>query len=341
MAIIFGNPYFCIIFSCCICLLTYYYYYYYKKKKYTIPLKGLVNFGSNCYMNSIIQCLFYSFWFRDKFLKQNFNQICQPISSAIQNVFKGLLNEKSDQPYNAFKFKEVLNENAKLFINKAGDPSDLILYLLDKIHNESKIETNYEQENINENDENEVYIDCKKSIDHSIISELFYGYYGEESKCMKCEKKYYLIEPKFLMQLNIKLIHEQIKKKSIKLDEYFKSYYDLESKKYFICPECGKQLANVKSYIKEFPKVLVIVLIKTEFPFKIEIQREFNFRKNKFILTGVSTIAYRPTSNTFGHAIAFCYHNRYFYKFDDSIVTKIDFDDFKNKEHYILFYAKV
>jgi hypothetical protein len=31
--------------------------------------------------------------------------------SALQNVFKDLLNEKNDKSYNAFKFKGVLNDN--------------------------------------------------------------------------------------------------------------------------------------------------------------------------------------------------------------------------------------
>ena len=52
----------------------------------------------------------------------------------------------------------------------AGDPSDLILYLPDKKHNENKIEANYEKTNINENDEDEVYMDYKKIIEKKMIS---------------------------------------------------------------------------------------------------------------------------------------------------------------------------
>ena len=56
-------------------------------------------------------------------------------------------------------------------------------------------------------------------------------------------------------------------------------------------------------------------------------------------LIGVSTIAYRPTSVNYGHAIAFCLHNEQFYLFNDRFVKPVQFNDFKNKDHYLLFYS--
>jgi hypothetical protein len=46
---------------------------------------------------------------------------------------------------------------------------------------------------INEENEKEVYKNCIKWIDKSIISDLFYGYYGEKSTCLKCKKTYFMI----------------------------------------------------------------------------------------------------------------------------------------------------
>ena len=59
-----------------------------------------------------------------------------------------------------------------------------------------------------------------------------------------------------------------------------------------------------------------------------------------FKLSGVSTQAYRPSPNTFGHAIAFCFHLNNYYKFSDTRINQVRFEDFKNEEHYVLFYSE-
>ena len=301
-------------------------------------VKGLINIdGSYCYMNSVIQCLYSLFIFRDEFLKKKYTYK-QPISLALQNVMIGLL-EENNKPYDPTNFKNVLSNNIKLFKSHAGDPSDLILYLLDKLHEEDKCEAEYNDIKINEENEKEVYNSCLADIDKSIISDLFYGYYGEKSICSKCGRTFYLIEPKFLVELNVEEISKKINKKTIKLNEYFNKYYNNELKKYFICPICGgKKLATIKSYIKKLPKILVIIFKNSDCHFKIEIEDKFKCNNSTLKLIGVSTIAYRPTSSYYGHAIAFCLHNEQFFLFNDRIVRNVDFNDFKDRDHYLLFY---
>ena len=295
--------------------------------------------GSYCYMNSVLQCLFALSNFRNNILNKEYDSN-QPISLGLQKVIKGLL-DKNNNSYDPTHFKLTLSKNAKLFQKIAGDPSDLILYLLNQLHEEDKIEEDYNDIEVNEENEEEVYKECKASIEKSIISDLFYGYYGEKDYCKSCKKNFYIIEPKFLIELNIEGISKKIKY-SITLSEYFNKYYENKEEKYFICPVChGKKLALVYSYIKELPKILVIVLKKNLNDFKkIIIENELKYNNNTFNLIGTSTIAYRPTYNYYGHAIAYCFHNNQYYLFNDINVDYANFWNFKNKEHYILFYQK-
>ena len=311
---------------------------------YYIKPKGLSNKdGSYCYMNSVLQCLFALTDFREKFIKEKYDRSSQPISFGLQNVIKGLMyNNINNDSYDPSEFKKILSRNAKLFKNFAGDPSDLILYLLDQIHEENKYEVEYSERKINEEKENEVYQECLDNIDKSIISDLFYGYYGEVSKCSTCRKKFYLIEPKFLIELNVEEYNKNEKKKFSPNKYFQKNNYEKISKKYFICPKClNKKLADVNSYIKKLPEILVIVL-KNSKKDRIEIEKsEINFEnQTTFKLIGTSTIAYRPDNRYFGHAIAFCLHNNQYYSFNDSKVDYANFSDFNNQDHYILFYTK-
>ena len=300
---------------------------------------GLINDGSYCYMNSVLQCLFALSNFRNNILNKEYDSN-QPISLGLQKVIKGLL-DRNNNSYDPTHFKLTLSKNAKLFQKIAGDPSDLILYLLNQLHEEDIIEEDYNDIEVNEENEEEVYKECKASIEKSIISDLFYGYYGEKDYCKSCKKNFYIIEPKFLIELNIEGISKKIKY-SITLSEYFNKYYENKEEKYFICPVChGKKLALVYSYIKELPKILVIVLKKNLNDFKkIIIENELKYNNNTFNLIGTSTIAYRPTYNYYGHAIAYCFHNNQYYLFNDINVDYANFWNFKNKEHYILFYQK-
>lgn len=307
---------------------------------YKYSPKGLINIdGSYCYMNSIIQCLFYLNEFRDKIRNKNYN-VNQPISLAFQQVVNGLL-ENNNRAYDPTEFKKIISKYARLFKDPAGDPSDLILYLLDRFHEEDKIEVNYNDIEVDEKIENEVYENCLAGIDKSIVSDLFYGYYGQKAKCSKCNDTFYFIEPKFLMEINVKEISQNYRgKNSIKLEDYFNNYYVRIQDKYFFCPKCGKQIAKIKEYIKKEPKILVLVLKNTDIKFKLEIQENFELNNTTYKLSGISTIAYRPSPNTFGHAIAFCLHNNNYYEISDTQINDVKFEDFKSGEHYVLFYTE-
>ena len=102
--------------------------------------KGLLNFGLNCYMNSLLQCLFYIPQFRNYFIreKDNFRED-QQVCKALSDVMMGLKNNNKKY-YAACEFKEILGEKNNLFSGlNACDAKDLYFNLIDLILNESLI----------------------------------------------------------------------------------------------------------------------------------------------------------------------------------------------------------
>ena len=83
--------------------------------------KGLENFNLNCYMNSLLQCLFYLKDFRKFFLENNFEKN-QLICQAMKDVMIGLNTYDGKSYYSPRKMK---NEIKKDNIFKDGEGSDV------------------------------------------------------------------------------------------------------------------------------------------------------------------------------------------------------------------------
>ena len=84
------------------------------------------------------------------------------------------------------------------------------------------------------------------------------------------------------LEMNANIIYQL---KINKLNEYFKYYKENISKKFVICPRCGKYFANVKNIIKELPQIFIIILKnKNQInQIKIELVKEIIFKSLKYI----------------------------------------------------------
>ena len=148
--------------------------------------KGLYNLGLSCYMNSLLQCLYYIPELREYFIKEdNFNDK-QPVCKALSEVMYKLKYSENDN-IEAKMFKKIMGEKNGLFAGKkAGDAKDLFFNLIDSLLSELTKEKEEETEKyLDLTNKEEVFREACKEVDKNIINELFIGYYETAYKCKK------------------------------------------------------------------------------------------------------------------------------------------------------------
>ena len=166
------------------------------------PKIGLNNIGATCYMNATIQCLSRTTELSNYFLNpENISKftkdkkLTHSYYELISNLWKIQNNETvSYSPYN---FKDTISEMNPLFQGiAANDSKDLILFILQQLHRELKLEENgdggqySDDANVDQTDRIAVFEDFEKSMKNnvSIISDLFFGRNEIISDCLNCRQ---------------------------------------------------------------------------------------------------------------------------------------------------------
>ena len=300
--------------------------------------KGLENLGLNCYMNSLLQCLYYCVDFRDYFLGMEINHSQpMPMCKLLKQLMYGLKNSKRRN----FSPKDIKNElnNYELFKEgKEADASDLLDQLFYTIINEFKNEDSisetvyYEEKVFNKL---AMLEDNKKEVDFNIIiNKLFLGFYEKEYKCNKSHLKY-SFQNEYRIVFPLEEISNYKKKKSLTIYDCFNYYYQNEQKEYEKCYryKCGEN-SYMKEKIYEAPNILIIILDRgpnknykeivyfdeyIDLTDYIDNQQKYK-NINDYKLIGV--ITHLGKSGNYGHYISFCLcDDNNFYRFDDSYVN--------------------
>ena len=327
--------------------------------------KGLKNLGLSCYMNSILQCLYYIKEFRDYFIKEkdNFENEHQPVCLALSEVMYGLKNEKKDY-YEAINFKKIMgNKNDLFYGKKAGDAKDLFFNLIDVLLTELKPDDNTTEEEEESSEEKEidlfnkleVFKEHEKELDNNIINKLFIGFYETSYFCPNNKNKItYSFQSESFLLFELEKIKNYFGTKELSISSCFNFYLRTQKKSSFFCNNCNKIEEGIcKEGIYRPPKILVIILdrghgktfdgnvIFNEYLNLQNIINEENYKYSSFYqLISVST--HSGTSSSSGHYTARCltYNNTYYY-FSDKTVIKIDIKELFEDEPYILFYKRI
>ena len=340
--------------------------------KTTKGLVGLSNIGATCYMNATLQCLSNIPRLREELLNKNVYQELyygrkgnKKLSFSLAYVFKNLWLNKSISYFPPEDFKNVISEMNPLFKGvAANDSKDLILFILETIHNElnSKFQENYHSNSNNIdffsvfNNFRNYYIENNKSI----ISDEFYGYYNSMMKCCSCN----------IMTHNVQIMHllffplEEVRKFSrtpynlVTLENCFE-YYEkpelLKNENHIFCNYCKNySIAYNQNKIIISPKTLIIVFnrgkglqynVGIHFEQYLDLKKYiFNNNMSPFYYELVGVISHLGTNDMSGHFIAYC-KNSYdceWYKYNDSLVNKSSFQEIlKIGLPYVLFYSYV
>ena len=361
-----------------------------EKKKERIEIKkssslGLENVGATCYMNATLQCLAHIKRVSDHILNYKKNEKFKKdinkkyrLVTAYADVVEGIWfpknNEKSYAPH---KFKDVLGEMNPLFApTAANDAKDLLIYLIEQMHNElnESKETNLSlimPDNMDPTNQQQV-LECfgaefmKKY--RSVFSNYFYGSNMSMTHCFGCNIIKYsfqcfsfiifpLLEAKRFCCQSGRVHPLFINQYTLNIEDCFiynqkMEFFSGDNQMY--CNKC-QQLRNASmgSRIYTSPMVFILVLnrgrgnkdFKENFIFweTIDLTNyvEFKYPDNKYFLAGV--ISHLGESGASGHFIAYCRMSESspWFCYNDAIVTESNFAEINSKgKPYIIFYQK-
>ena len=340
---------------------------------------GLANIGATCYMNATLQCLAHIQRLTHYLLnsetkkKISSDKIKYKLTSAYLTVLENLWQNKNIKYYSPNQFKDVISEMNSLFAGiQANDSKDLILFLLETMHNE----LNLENKNINNINNQDNYVDdiqaqynyemalknfsnYFKEKYNSIISSLFYGMFNSITCCQNCNVVLNNVQCYNILIFPLQKVKEYKMKMDNIVDLYecfdYNQRPDLISGKSFYCNNCRTMVDNVNTTkLLYCPKILVINFnrgkglefdVKINFPEYIDIINYVYYKDNSptfYELVGIVT-HFGPSSMG-GHFIAFCksFGNQQWYKYNDAIVDPSSFEEAKNTGvPYILFYSYI
>ena len=346
-----------------------------KNSPFLIPKNyaaGLDNIGATCYMNATLQCLAHI----EKFCKyllnpeniQNIqkNKFKYKLTNAYLIVLINLWQNINIQSYAPHNFKQVISDMNPLFQGvQANDSKDLIIFLLENMHNELNVPINNQQNNdmINQFDFNEALKTFKNFFINnyrSVISNLFYGFFDSTMVCKKCGVTTHNIQCYNILIFpleEVRIFKNRIQN-IVTIEECFE-YYQKKDKmsgsNQIYCNKCKFMVDSINySKLITCPNILILNLNRgkgLQFNIKIEIQEKLNvgnflyFKNSNEIPTNyelIGIVTHFGPSDMSGHFIAFCksFVDNNWYKYNDSIVTLSSFMEAKNTGvPYILFYT--
>ena len=282
----------------------------------------------------------------------------------ILGVF-GFDNDYDDSSYDrAFAptdFKRTLgNHNPQFKKFEANDSKDLILYLLQTMHEELNYYGNVNkrlkyipnQYNIYETYNH--FITNYNTNNFSKISLLFYGTYQNTTTCLVCRKKLYNFQKFEFISFGMYYYH----KHRFNILNGFQDNANptiLKGDNKFLCNNCKKlQDAKTECKIFEPPLKLLINLdygknkkyqpSSIEFDEEIDITKfvEFDYKqKIRYRIIGVCT--HYGHSGSYGHYVAFCRNTQTdtWYEFNDSFCSECNKREIYRGSPYLLLYERI
>ncbi len=324
--------------------------------------KGIRNIGLNCYMNSLIQCLFNIEELREYFIKQlnqgKFNKKKQPICYRFAKIMRNLLYSKKAY-ITPIKFKkEIAKKNPLFGKNKAADATDLFRTLIDSFIFELNTENEEEEsEDDDLNDKNKIINKIKKEMKENIIYKYLNVYNLVTYICESPKhgpKNIYSYEVDSNIGFNLENIINKRRKDSsfITLKECFNYTQKVKNNNQFYCNECKTTVIG-KSYEKIIvpPEILIIILnrgkgkkIMNKVKFRTVLDlSDFvdNSQNNKNLYYElIGSCNHSGDSSPTGHYTSTCRYNNSFYYFNDIHYQNLTKFEHLGGEPYILFYRR-
>ena len=267
----------------------------------------------------------------------------------------------SNRSFSPKNFKNVLGKwNSQFQKFEANDSKDLILYLMQTIHEElnyfgGSSSINFARPNLYDKVSTFMYfMNTYNALHFSIISNIFYGTYENTTLCHKCKKLLFNYQ-------KFEFISFGMFDYNNKVFDIYNGFEDnskpqlLTGENQFYCNTCKKlEDAEITSKIIQPPNKLIINIdygknkafkpSQVKFDEIIDITNYvcFDFGAPiRYKIMGVCT--HLGSSGSYGHYIAYCKHREtgQWYNFNDSSVRKCNQSEIYGGSPYLLLYEKI
>ncbi|XP_075904529.1 ubiquitin carboxyl-terminal hydrolase 8 [Nelusetta ayraudi] len=332
-------------------------------------LTGLRNLGNTCYMNSILQCLCNSPALAEYF---NNNLYMEDINRSNILGHKGEVAEEFGVIMKALwadLYKFISPRDFKVTIGKINeqfssydqqDSQELLLFLMDGLHEDLNKADNRKRYKEEENDhlDDQTAADLAwskhKLLNESIIVALFQGQFKSTVQCMTCHRKSRTFETFMYLSLPLASTSKCSLQDCLRL---FSKEEKLTDNNKVFCRHCKAHRDSTKKLeIWKVPPIVLVHLKRFSYEgrWKQKLQTSVDFQLDgldlaqyvigpkqnlkKYSLYGVSN-HYGGLDG--GHYTAYCKNapKQRWFKFDDHEVSEIYTSSVKSSAAYILFYS--
>lgn len=332
-------------------------------------LTGLRNMGNTCYMNSILQCLCntpaMAEYFNNNLYMEDINrynilghkgEVAEEFGVIMKALWAGLYKCISPRDFKITIGK--INEQFSGYDQQ--DSQELLLFLMDGLHEDLNKADNRKRYKEEENDhlDDQTAADLAwskhKLLNESIIVALFQGQFKSTVQCLTCHRKSRTFETFMYLSLPLASTSKCSLQDCLRL---FSKEEKLTDNNKVFCRHCKAHRDSTKKLeIWKVPPILLVHLKRFSYEgrWKQKLQTSVDFTLDHLDLSqyvigpkqNLKRYSLYGVSNHYGgldggHYTAYCKNaiKQRWYKFDDHEVSDISTSSVKSSAAYILFYS--